>query len=188
MSIVAGVGHPWFEEPHKPESQLKKVRSYVLLRSSRKTKSAGQSIMELAIGLIVLVPVMLVIFDMTVIAVAVTTNDSLCREAARAAAAGDPATMQTRANAIIVQANKKAQGMMSNYQLVSLTNTASAAYLASLGQYGGPVKATVTALTQVDVKPFVVQYAYAGKSPLQFRSQQTFPFTYVFPNTSTATP
>ena len=148
----------------------------------------GQSLMELAVGLCVLIPVMLVVFDLAMIVLAVQQNDALCREAARAAASGDPNTIKQRATAVVAQANKKAAGMMANYQLVSLTSTASATYLASLGQYGGPVNATVTAQTQVDVKPFVVQYAYNGKSPLQFKSQQTFPFTYVVPNTSVVTP
>ncbi len=154
----------------------------------RKRKITGQSLMELAVGVGVLIPVMLVVFDLAIIVLAVQTNDALCRETARAAAAGDPNTMNQRAAAIVAQANKKAAGMMSNYQLVSLTSTASANYLKSLGQYGGPVNANVTAATQVDVKPFVVQFAYNGKSPLQFKSQQTFPFTYVFPNTSVVAP
>ena len=144
--------------------------------------------MELAIGVGVLIPIMLVVFDLAMIVLAVQTNDALCRETARAAAAGDPSTMTQRATAIVAQANKKAAGMMSNYKLISVTSTASATYLASLGTYGGPVNGNVTASTQVDVKPFIVQYAYNGKSPLQFQSQQTFPFTYVFPNTSVVTP
>ena len=151
-------------------------------------RARGQSLMELAVGLAVLIPVILVIFDLAMIVLAVQTNDALCREAARAAASGDPNTMNQRATAVIKQQNLKSKGMASNYQLISLTSTASASYLASLGQYGGPVNGNVTAQTQVDVKPFVVQYAYGGQSPLQFKSSQTFPFTYVFPNTSTATP
>ena len=148
----------------------------------------AQSLVELLVGLTALIPIMLVIFDLAVIVIAVQMNDSTCREAARVAASGSPSDIQQRASAIITRANTNATGMMSNFQLVSCTTTASANYLATIGQFGGPVNGTVTVMTEVDVKPFIVQWAYSGKSPLKFRSQQTFPFTYVMPNTTGSTP
>jgi hypothetical protein len=51
-----------------------------------------------------------------------------------------------------------------------------------LAQFGGPIQGSVTVQTQVDIRPFVVQFAYSGKSPLVFRSKQSFPFTYIVPN------
>ncbi len=142
---------------------------------------------ELLVGLTALIPIMLVIFDLAVIIIAVQMNDSTCREAARVAASGSPSDIQQRANAIIARANARTTGMMSNFQLISCTSTAAANYMSTIGQFGGPVNGTVTVLTEVDVKPFIVQWAYNGVSPLKFRSQQTFPFTYVMPNT-TGTP
>jgi hypothetical protein len=127
---------------------------------------------------------MLVVFDLAVLVIAVQQNDALCREAARAAAAGDPTDMQNRAAAIVAKANLNAKGLVSNYQLISVTNTADPTYLASISKFGGPVNGNVTVLTQVDVRPFIVQWAYAGKTPLQFRSKQTFTFTYQMPNIS----
>lgn len=147
----------------------------------------GQSLIELVLGITALIPIMLTIFDLAVIVIAVQMNDSTCREAARVAASGSPSDIQQRANAIISRANARAAGMMSNFVLVSCTTTASANYLNTIGQFGGPVNGTVTVQTEVDVKPFIVQWAYNGVSPLKFRSQQTFPFTYVMPNTSGTT-
>ncbi len=148
-------------------------------------RSRGQSIIELAVGLIALVPIVLVIFDLAVIVIAVQINDSTCREAARVAASGQPKDQQSRAQAVVNRANARVQGMLSNFQLVGTpTSTVTQADATALGTYGGSLNGTVTVVTQVDVKPFVVQVVYNGKSPLQFRSQQTFPITYVVPNTS----
>lgn len=166
-----------------------------MLAKYQSKKNKGQSLLELSIGLAALIPIMLVVFDLSVIVIAIQSNDSLCREAARNAAAGDPSTALARATAIVAQANLRTHqgGMLANFQLVSPTPTVTftsnqSTYSQYAGQYGGQVVGTVNVQTQVDVKPFVVQYAYGGMSPLQFRSSQTFPFTYVAPNTSVALP
>ena len=150
-------------------------------------RNRAQSLVELLVGLAALIPIMLVVFDLAVILIAVQMNDSTCREAARVAAAGSPSDIQTRAGAIITRANLKAKGMMQNIQMISCTSTTPTNYLQNISQFGGPVYGTVTVQTEVDVYPFVVQWAYAGKSPLKFRSQQSFPFTYVVPNTTGTT-
>jgi Flp pilus assembly protein TadG len=157
------------------------------INSSQKSRKRGQSLVELVVGIAVLIPVMLLIFDLAVIVIAVQMNDSTCREAARVAASGSPSDVQQRANAIISRANVRATGMMSNFTLVSYSNTAPANYMSTIGQFGGPINGTVTIQTEVDVKPFIVQWAYNGISPLKFRSQQSFPFTYVMPNTTGTT-
>ena len=43
---------------------------------------------------------------------------------------------------------------------------------------------TVTVVTRVDIHPFVVHYAYSGGAPITFQATQTYPFTYVVPNTA----
>jgi hypothetical protein len=149
-------------------------------------KRQGQSIIELAVGLMALIPIVLVIFDLAVIVIGVQINDSTCREAARVAASGDPSDAQARAGAVVARANQRAQGMLSNFVLVNVNNTVTPAQMAALQPYGGPVQGTVTVQTEVDIRPFVVQFAYSGKSPLTFRSQQSFPFTYVVPNSAQA--
>jgi Flp pilus assembly protein TadG len=153
-------------------------------------RKRGQSIVELAVGLMALIPIVLVVFDLAVIVIGVQINDSTCREAARVAASGNPNDALDRAKAVVARANQKASGMLSNFQLVPQPNgvkTNVTSNLPQLLQYGGPVQGTVQVETEVDIKPFVVQFAYNGQSPLKFRSRQSFPFTYVFPNTSTPT-
>ncbi|HEY9777341.1 MAG TPA: TadE family protein [Planktothrix sp.] len=155
-----------------------------------KRRKKGQSIVELAVGLMALVPIVLVVFDLAIIVIGVQINDSTCREAARVAASGNPTDANARATAVVARANQRSQSMLSNFTLVKVDATTQApwpsmnAQLASLQTYGGPVQGTVTVQTEVDIKPFIVEYAYNGKSPLKFVSQQTFPFTYVVPNSA----
>lgn len=151
----------------------------------KRSKKRGQSIIELAVGLMALIPIILVVFDLAIIVIGVQINDSTCREAARVAASGAPADVDARAKAVVARANQRSQGMLSNFVLISdKANVVSD--LTTLQKYGGPVQGTVVVETEVDIKPFVVQFAYNGQSPLKFRSRQSFPFTYVFPNQSTA--
>jgi len=146
----------------------------------------GQSSVELVTGLIVLIPVVLVLFDLAVIVLGVQINDQTCREAARVASIGDPTDCTKRADAVVNRANKQGSSMLSNFQLVSCVSSVSAADIAALQPYGGPVTGTVTVQTKVDIKPFVVQYAYSGGAPIVFHARQTYPFSYVVPNTATA--
>jgi|688.fasta_scaffold81398_2 hypothetical protein len=156
----------------------------------RSNRQKGQSIVELAVGLIALIPIVLVVFDLAVIVIGVQINDSTCREAARVAASGAPVDQATRAQAVIARANARAAGMLSNFKLVTNPpiSTVTQAQADALKPYGGALNGTVTVQTEVEVRPFVVQAAYNGQSPLKFRSQQSFPITYVVPNIATPTP
>lgn len=165
-------------------------------------RKRGQSIVELCVGLIVLVPIVLVVFDLAVIVMAVQVNDSTCREAARVAASGNVGELATvalnasdiyrRADAVVKRANAQAAGMLSNFQLESVSTSPATSVIQntiqSLGLTGGPVTGTVTVTTTVEVRPFVVKYAYSGGQPITFRSSQSFPFTYVVPNSAVLTP
>jgi hypothetical protein len=150
-------------------------------------RASGVSTIELVIGLIIAVPVILLLVDLALVVFAVQVNDSTAREAARVAASGDPQFAQQRASMIIDKANAGSSGIISNFKLVSVTfsPTDLLADEARLVPLGGTINGTVSIKTQVDVKPFAVEFAYSAKSPLQFVSQQTFPFTYNVPNTAT---
>jgi hypothetical protein len=158
------------------------------LSGRRSTREKGQSIVELAIGLIALIPIVLVVFDLAVIVIGVQINDSTCREAARVAASGAPQDQANRAKAVVARANARAAGMLSNFKLMTdpPLSTVSQVQADALKPYGGALNGTVTVQTEVEVRPFVVQAAYNGQSPLKFRSQQSFPITYVVPNSATA--
>ncbi|MGD9681530.1 MAG: hypothetical protein AB7W16_10125 [Candidatus Obscuribacterales bacterium] len=151
------------------------------------SRKKGQSTVELVVGLLVLVPLVLVLFDLAVIVLGVQVNDQTCRQAARAAASGDPNSALQRAQAIIDRANKqqKANSIVNKFTLDNLTfNPTSipsdATNLAA--NFGGTVSGTVTVETVVDIYPFVVPLVYTGGSALQFRASQTYPITFVVPN------
>jgi Flp pilus assembly protein TadG len=158
----------------------------------RRKRQKGQSIVELAVGLIALIPIVLVVFDLAVIVIGVQLNDSTCREAARVAASGKPSDQAARAAAVVARANQRSAGMLSNFIVVAgypqSTVTQAQADAPPYVPYGGALNGTVTVQTEVDIKPFVVQAAYSGKSPLTFRSQQSFPITYVVPNVAVPFP
>ncbi len=147
---------------------------------------SGQSMVELVCGLFILIPLVLVLFDLAVIVIAVQVNDQTCRQAARAAASGDPASAMQRAQAVVARANQQGSSMMSNYTLAALNfnPTTLPGDAAALVPFGGTVTGTVSVDTTVDVKPFIVPYVYSGGAPLTFRSSQTYPFSYVVPNTA----
>lgn len=151
-------------------------------------KIYGQSAVELCAGLIVLVPVILVLFDLAVIVLGVQLNDATCREAARVAALGDPTTCKERALAVINHANNQGSSLLSNFQLIKCNSTVTAEQIASMKPFGGAVAGTVSITTQVDIKPFVVYLVFTGTSPLHFQSVQTYPFTYTVPNSAPAVP
>lgn len=161
-------------------AQSSTLAGVVILISTRKN---GQSIIELAVGILVLVPIVLVLFDLAVLVLGVQINDSVCRDAARAAASGNPADIKARAQAIVNRVNAQSSGMLSNFVLKDCsTSSVSKQNIDNAKQYGGPVTGTVTVTTQVDIRPFVVTWVYQGGDPLKFNSRQSFPFTYVFPN------
>lgn len=144
----------------------------------------GQSLVELTAGLFLVVPIVLVLFDLAVIVMGVQINDSTCREAARMASKGDPTSSNSRATAVINRANNQGSSMLSKFYLISCNNTVTAADVAALQPFGGPVNGTVTVITEVDIRPFVVALVYQGGGPMKFRSSQTYPVTYVVPNTA----
>ena len=159
----------------------------------------AQSVIELVVGIMVLIPIVLTIFDLCVIVIACQLNDSTARDACRAAASGAPvyttngytpvlSDLQTaaknRAQAVVTRTNIKSNGIVSNYSLVNCNLTLGASY--SLPQPvngynpGGLVIGSVTVQTQVQVTPFLVKYAYAGQT-MFFQSIQTYPISYSLP-------
>jgi Flp pilus assembly protein TadG len=140
---------------------------------------------EMCVGLIVLLPVIFTVFDLGIIVLALQTNDSACREAARLAATGDPLLASQRAGAAVARANENNSQLANNFALVSCVLSIPNAQLVVLSANGGPANGSVTVITQVDIYPFIVHWAYAGVKPLQFASQETYPFSYTYPQPTT---
>ena len=80
---------------------------------------SGQSLAELAAGLMILVPVFLLVFDLAVCIIADTINENVCRDAARAASAGVPAPFTSfNGTTIPADAFQRAQAVVKHvYQL-----------------------------------------------------------------------
>ncbi len=75
-------------------------------RNMLSKRRTGSSIVETAIGCIILIPVFLFLIDAASVLVAQTSNDALCKQCARAAAeAADASSGITAAQAIVDQYN-----------------------------------------------------------------------------------
>ena len=147
----------------------------------------GQSFVELAAMLMCLIPVLLVLFDVTIMAVGVQINDNVCREAARLASEGDPNLASSRVQAYLQRAGQNSKGLVSPVVMsvpgITFDPPSVPAQTAALAPYGGPVRGKVTVKTKVHINPYIVQHIYAGQG-LEFEAQKTFPITYVVPNTA----
>jgi hypothetical protein len=162
---------------------------------NRASRQAGQSTVELVVGLIVIIPVVLVLFDLGVIVLGVTTNATVCRDAARAAAAGAPGQLKAgdnrvvtntqppyrRADAVVRRMNQSG-GAVRIQPDMKVVETVRDPVPAE--PYGGPVDGEVTVETVAMVyPPFLVQ-AVVGQGGIPFHTSQTFPYTWVMPSST----
>jgi hypothetical protein len=153
-------------------------------------RNSAQSLIEVTVGIIVLIPALMVLWDLSIILYGVQLNDTMCRNAARAAATGDPAEASSRAQAILTHANDRANPpVLSNFALVppvelNITSQPDMKIDPENGKKttaGGTVNGTTTVTTQVEIRPFIVHVVCGGQLPLKFRTRQTFPISYIMP-------
>jgi hypothetical protein len=169
-------------KPHKI-----RFRSLLVTRRQR----CGQSLVELVAGLAVCLPVFLAIVDMGYIAIGASANDSVCREAAQAAASGPPSTTvapSTRAlsagqsgydiavSVIKIHQPTRVPAKVSEQPEVSeqLTDVPPP-------DQGGSVDGEISVTTTVVITPPFLVGAYFGKNGLSLTSKHVAPFTYVVP-------
>lgn len=82
------------------------------LMSTFKVKKSGQSFVELVCGLLFLVPIFLALFDIAICFIADSANESVCRDAARAASAGVPQDFTpTGGQTVAADSMKRAQAV-----------------------------------------------------------------------------
>jgi Flp pilus assembly protein TadG len=152
--------------------------------------NSGQSLLEATFGVVIIAIVVIGLVDVTIVLYGVSLNDTACRNAARAAAAGDPAQAQGRAQLTIDQLKQNtSDGMISQPKLVLpievvLTDEPIPRHDPETGKPfspGGMVTGNVTVKTQVDIRPFAMDIILRRKEPLTFWSKQTFPVHYVEP-------
>lgn len=153
-------------------------------------RGKAQSLVEITVGIVIFIPVLLVLFDLSMILFASQQNENMCRNAAQAAATGDPAQAEARARIVVDQQNQSHFGnVIPNFRLSSpvetiITSRPPVAHDLITDKFynpGGPISGTAIVATEVDVKPFIVHTLYTGKSPLTFRTKQSFPIKYVMP-------
>ena len=138
-------------------------------------------------GLLVLIPIFLVLLDLAICVVAVTVNDSCCRDAARAASAGVPqdfsATVKenakARAQAVVSHVFSSA-GYINGPTLLSASSdqTGPQNLVAPPQQFGGAWGGTYRVTTEIVVN---LPAAIPGITPatVTFDARQEFPITRV---------
>jgi hypothetical protein len=160
----------------------------------------AQSFVELAAGLIVLIPILLALLDLAIIVIAIQVNDTVCRDAARAASGGRPvdftgadgttrqANAKQRAEGVVKRAKKSVGGFIAELNILDgdsgPTFVNGAANPGPDKNFGGAYNGSYKVTTQVKVNvpafvPGVMQPQYT------FNARQEFPITYVEHDTTT---
>lgn len=159
-------------------------------RRNAKRKPAGSSFIELAAGLIVVIPIVLYGIDAAVLYMGQSINADCCREACRAAANGPPNyfsagtayTPRARADQVLLHKyNAKAiirvdPNCVINEQVFSPIPQA---------PFGGPVNGVVTVKTTVKILPPILIPLIPPQ--IVFAAQQTYPYTWTMPSTVSST-
>lgn len=154
------------------------------IKSSKRPYSArrnGQSLVEVCGALIVFIPLLLFLIDGLFIFLGASMNDSICRDAARAAASGPPsrvdaiATPKGRALTVINHVYFSALPMKVRDTVDVKENVRDI----PPNSQGGFVDGEVTVGTTIDIyPPFSLG---SGSTQIVLKSQHTVPFTYVMP-------
>ncbi len=145
---------------------------------------SGQSLVELAAGVMVIIPVVLVLIDLTTIVLGVNMNNGICRDAARAASSGPPDKIQAgqpkqRAEAVVRKTAKPGGAVRVDNNVV-ITETVREPVPTQ--PFGGPVDGEVTVQTTVHIYPPFIVSAVVGSGGMDFTTSQTFPYTWVMEN------
>jgi hypothetical protein len=139
----------------------------------------GQSLVELCAGLVLAIPFLLLVMNGVAIGIGLQSNENTCREAARLAASGDPATAELRAKSIVSKANETKGWMTADTHLDSVKNVANPM---SVQQSDGKTAySSVEVSTTVCVHPAFLGAALYDKRIFTFSTTQRFPYTYVAP-------
>lgn len=154
--------------------------------NSKRARSSGQSIVELGVGLLVLLPILLFMLNCLFVAIGATLNDFVCRDAARAAAAGAPSRMLVGTNRKVTNGGprdrvlaiiKKVYNVglpMKVRENVSVTETVRDVPPEA---DGGAIDGEVTVTTTIDIYPPVVVQGMG--SSVQLKSKHSMPITYM---------
>lgn len=146
-----------------------------------KTRARAQSITELLVGLIALIPVILILIDMGSLIIGSAFNSELCRDAARAAANGPPSAIanaepQKRAETVVNRKRIQCAGNISINSPIQVWETVREPLPAK--PFGGQVDGEVTVQTSVTVRPPFLVSAIVPHG-VEIKAKQTYPYTWV---------
>jgi hypothetical protein len=154
-------------------------------------RCSAQSIIELVVALIVAVPILLCLIDLGIIAMGASANDSVCREAANAAASGPPSTTNAPSTNQLSAGKSGFDLAVSVIKVHQPTNVPAKvsdtpAVTETLvdvppPDQGGAVDGEISVTTTVVITPPFLVGAYFGKAGVSLTSNHTVPFTYVVP-------
>jgi hypothetical protein len=140
--------------------------------------ACGQSLIELAAGLIIFVAIFTFLVDAACLAIGACYGQNVCMEAARAASIGDPGqdgqTAKSKARRIIEEADKNKGGIIGGY---TLDQVQTLNIVRPPSRTGGIGEGTVVVDSSVTVAPPFLLRALGGPV-FQFHSQQSFPFSF----------
>ncbi len=154
-------------------------------RQSRHASQRGQSLVELGVGLLVMLPLLLFMLNCLYVAIGASLNDFVCRDAARAAACGAPSRMQTGTNRKVTRGGPKDRVLaiikkvynaglpMKVREDVTVTETVRDVPPES---DGGAIDGEVTVTTTIDIFPPVV--VQGMNSNVVLKSKHSMPITY----------
>lgn len=152
----------------------------------------GQSLAELAAGLMVFVPIILLLADCAVIVIGVAQNDTACRDAARAASSGPPGQMLagTRDLGAGQEPYRRAKSVIKDvYSLGGLIKISETMAVKETvknpipeAPHGGPILGEVSVQTTAEISPPFLIGAIVHSGSIQFKNTRRFPYTYVMPS------
>lgn len=153
----------------------------------RRRRNRGQGIAELVGALVLLVPVALTVVDLGILAIGAAINDSICRDAARAAASGPPSEFTlgnsrnlTPDKAPYKRALSVATKLYSTNFPAKVRNTLLAVETVRdipPSSTGGAIDGDVAISTTIDIyPPFLVGAVMGG---ISLSSSHKVPITYV---------
>ncbi|MBX9720642.1 MAG: hypothetical protein K2X81_04555 [Candidatus Obscuribacterales bacterium] len=145
--------------------------------------------MEVVFAIAILIPSMIILGDLYLLMIGSRENEDLCRNAARAAAAGAPAEANARAGAVVSSTNKQeASPLIPAFKLIAPVfvevvgqNQDASSEQDKVIAEAMPVNGTVKVTTEVEIKPFLLHVFFGGNKAFRFQAQQSYPISYTPP-------
>lgn len=150
-------------------------------------KKSGMHAVELAIGSLVLIPLVLYGIDASVLYFAQSMNQTTCTNACRAAAAAPPSAFCSRGNRDPYRPRKRAEAVLKKAakegEIIQIKPTCMITEKVEnpkpIAPWGGPVRGTIRLATTVQVNPPFLLPLMPKQVKLQ--TEQTLPITWVMP-------